>query len=108
MAKHSMVDGIVFRAIGRKMTNSDRLSKLIGQMLKLFPKQRDSITIAASCVSQQQDWRVGSVVPFADAIPPSSYRIDGLLSGVESLSEIHHGFIALKIINSIRNHFAPT
>ena len=57
MAKQTMVDRIVFRAVGRKVTDADHLAQSIRQELQLLTKQANSIAVATAAVGQQQQRR---------------------------------------------------
>ncbi len=82
MAEQAVVDGIVFRAIRRKMTHAERATQTLAQLVQLLPKQRHAITIAAAAIGQQQDRTRRIVAPLAQSVPPAANCVTGQLAGV--------------------------
>ena len=82
MAEQAVVDGVVFRAIGWKMADAECAAKSSAELVKLLPKQRHTVAVAAAAIGQQEDRSRDIVTPLAQPIPPAANRVTGQFTRV--------------------------
>ena len=101
MTEKTMIDGVVFRAVGRKVTHAERPAQQLGQSVQLLSKQRHAVAVASSTISQQQNRARRVVTPLPHPIPPASNRIACQLACISTASQIDQRLIRRNIIDEV-------
>lgn len=106
MAKDAVLNRIVLGTIGRIVRDTDFQSDPVGQGLQVLLEERRLRGVAATAITQDQQLVRMGIRTAALGFPPMGQAITGKFGGVAARAKIDMGFIAVNIVDAMRNHFA--
>src|SRR5438093_6670422 len=101
-----MLDLVPLARPGRKVTDRDRETRAIGELLQLPLPEAQARSVAAGRIGGDQE-RLGLAIGRpAHLLPPPSNRLHGEGRGVVIDADAHPAFVAVQIVDAVRNGLA--